>query len=196
MAISDSDVGKVLEKITDARSNLFQAGMILAREGLEGISADTIKLMGDLLTIQEEIRNSLRNKTRLDENTMPPGKYWIIDPCYVIANDDWHSFLDFTNYFNGNASDSKDRYGLYEYNGHRVAVCSTAWGDGGYQDQYGNQYSVDAGCIGVVPLELVANDENYHLGVRGHYVEFDEPFEVEYDGAVITFGNFTINTDY
>lgn len=41
--------------------------------------------------------------------------------------------------------------------GFKFAVASTAWGDGTYEDDDGREYPVDAGVIGVLPLELVDN---------------------------------------
>ena len=41
-------------------------------------------------------------------------------------------------------------------------MASTAYGDGCYDDDYGNVYGVGAGALGIVPFELVAK----HNGVQ------------------------------
>ena len=50
--------------------------------------------------------------------------------------------------------------------GNQFIVAGTAWGDGEYIDNYGHLYPVDAGVIGVVPLELVKDSlfENLDCG--------------------------------
>ena len=44
------------------------------------------------------------------------------------------------------------------------AAASTAFGDGVYCDNEGNRYPVDAGNIGLVPLELVEKEQGLRLG--------------------------------
>jgi len=49
-------------------------------------------------------------------------------------------------------------------------MASTAYGDGSYSDEQGNEYSVDAGLIGITPLEVVekGEDDYKHLGLIIH----------------------------
>lgn len=69
--------------------------------------------------------------------------------------------------------------------GFKFAVASTAWGDGTYKDDDGRKYPVDAGVIGVLPLELV-NFNNYTDG--GHIFELPGSCMFEADD-----GKFTIS---
>jgi len=79
-----------------------------------------------------------------------------------------------------------------------VCVESTAYGDGEYYDNNGHIYPVDAGVIGVVPLELCCKQQNgLHLG-RVIEVLGEATLECPTRGNfVICVGNtiVTINTD-
>lgn len=118
-----------------------------------------------------------------------PGTYYVGDPCYVIADDKWDEFLEPYWATCG---------GEFMFAGHQVAAYSTAHGDGVYFDQDGNQYGVDAGMIGVIPMELVtkrsaAEVQKLQLGA---FIEFKEPFSTEEDGGTIIIGHVEIPTDY
>lgn len=68
-------------------------------------------------------------------------------------------------------------------------VDETAYGDGTYYDQTGREYGVDAGVIGIVPLELVELGTQYELGRAVHSTE---PATMEaYEGKF----QFTIGSD-
>ena len=76
-----------------------------------------------------------------DENapagTMPAGRYWVGDLCYVLDAEDW-SHLPCGD-------------GLYELaDGRTIAKFSTVHGDGTYGDDIGNEYAVDSGTIGCI----------------------------------------------
>ena len=77
--------------------------------------------------------------------TMPAGKYYVGDLCYVMDNDEWRQVCART------IQGEKIADGEFELpDGRRFAIYSTAYGDGGYYDQYGHTYSVDAGSIGCI----------------------------------------------
>lgn len=110
------------------------------------------------------------------------GKYYIGDLCYVVKeHSDWMKLLEDTNYFqNENQS----------YKGYSIFAESTAHGDGVYYDQDGREYGVDAGIIGIMPVEVIESD-----GKGGNIIEFKEDFEVEtIELGVFKFGNIVINT--
>lgn len=86
---------------------------------------------------------------------LPPGEYALTDPCYVIDNDKWHEFLD--PYW------GTGRGGVFEFEGHKCAAFSTLYGDGVYDSNQGHALGVDAGLIGLIPMELcVKGDEGGH----------------------------------
>lgn len=137
--------------------------------------------------------------------TMPAGKYYVGDLCYIIkSHADWVAFLQ--------ASGEDERYKRefviasdggpvvhltklfdqppFEYKGHQCWFSFTKYGDGGYSDNYGRGYSVDAGLIGVAPLEMCEKDTD-----GGHIVEFKEPFVVSCEDGNFTIGDITIVTN-
>jgi hypothetical protein len=114
------------------------------------------------------------------------GQYYIGDPCYVIADDEWDDFLGVFI-----SSDS----GFFEYKGHSFFVSNTAYGDGSYEDNFGNTYPVDAGLIGAIPMELVSQ----YKEKDGTLYTFSEPFvciacDIEDEGG-ISIGHIIIKTD-
>jgi len=75
---------------------------------------------------------------------VPAGKYVLGDPCYSVPDEDWETLLHSCDYFNkpiGTVGDVQ------------VLAFQTMYGDGEYEDSRGNKHSVDAGLIGLVPLE-------------------------------------------
>lgn len=80
------------------------------------------------------------------KNKLPPGKYYIGDPCYVI--DDWDSFCSV--WFS-----QPDNVGVFDFDGHDICVFYTQHGDGCYECSDGSMLSVDAGLIGAIPAALM-----------------------------------------
>ena len=128
---------------------------------------------------------------------MQAGKYYVGDLCYVMDNDEWDqvcartiqgkSFVD----------------GEFELDdGRKFAIYGTSWGDGGYQDYYGNEYSVDSGSIGCIKLEDIKNlKDKIDIELLGAIVEFETDF-VTGGGrgtkgwnGIIQFGRIAIETD-
>lgn len=122
--------------------------------------------------------------------TMPAGRYYVGDLCYVLENE-WDEFCRLT--IQGNECIDGE-FTLSD--GRKFASFGTKWGDGGYCDQFGNEYSVDAGLIGCVQVL-----DTQHSVSGGHIVEFTRDFDVgggrgsmNWDG-VIHIGHLQINTD-
>lgn len=74
--------------------------------------------------------------------------FYIGDICYVLDEELYHQFW-------GKKHGFKDGCFTDPKTGFSFAVAGTAYGDGCYEDNHGNCYGVDAGVIGLVPLELV-----------------------------------------
>jgi len=128
--------------------------------------------------------------------TLPAGKYWIGDPCYVLSHDDskfnWGEFCSFC--FKDDSTGRKNE-GIVTHQGITFAYFGTAHGDGCYNDQYGNEYGVDAGMIGCIHVASVIDKNGLGLGTVH---EFNEPFTAsydEYDKGTIRFGHISIPTD-
>lgn len=82
--------------------------------------------------------------------------FYIGDICYVLADKLYHGVWGKNGYTDGECADPET--------GLKFAVASTAYGDGEYEGSDGNYYGVDAGVIGIVPLELVEKKGGLKLG--------------------------------
>lgn len=123
---------------------------------------------------------------------VPAGKYWLGDPCYVIRSNDW---LQFCNEYSW--QEDKDNSSVTLENGINVLAFSTYYGDGCYNDQHGNEFSVDAGLIGLVPHEYLENDFESNSTTYAHLgtvVEFSEDTLCFTVDGILTFGNHIIDT--
>ena len=88
---------------------------------------------------------------------LPRGKYVISDPCYLWDDDEWIALLERHKYFNVEGKSGGvfvEKRGGQEY---YLAVSRTAYGDGGYRSTFRTEeFPVDAGILGAVPVELVS----------------------------------------
>lgn len=73
--------------------------------------------------------------------------FYVGDICYVLSDNVYRDVWGKNGYSDGEFLDPET--------GLKFAVAGTAWGDGFYQGSDGKAYPVDAGVIGIVPLELV-----------------------------------------
>lgn len=143
------------------------------------------------------------------EITVPAGEYWLGDPCYSVRNEDWMPWLEAANY-------EDERFVLWAKipgTEHWVLGLSTQWGDGCFTDEQGNEYGVDAGLIGLVPVahnpttnfRLDENGVNeFGVGGIARKVVFDRPTRcfIDTEGVafregthhVLTFGSIRIET--
>lgn len=127
---------------------------------------------------------------KITEATLPAGTYYIGDPCYSLPNHLWMTWLE--------AADYENEHDVLVANvdGFPVVGVGTEHGDGTYPDQRGNHYAVDAGLIGLVPVQLVDRETaagNASLGV--HKVKFEHPVKCYRDHAgVIHIGEYRIET--
>lgn len=122
--------------------------------------------------------------------TLPAGKYYIGDPCYIFK-DSWNRVLTSTNYF-------EDTSGKID--GHNYCAASTAYGDGIYEDNQGRNYGVDSGVIGIISISALEIDNKTTVdNITGsdymHVVEFDSEFTVQIADGIFQFGTIVINTN-
>ncbi len=122
----------------------------------------------------------------MNRTSFPPGTYYIGDLCYAI--EDWDAFCKLT--IKGNEC----IYGEFPWKTGKMWLHGTAYGDGCFADQEGNEYGVDAGLIGVLPIELVDKHE-YELAELGNVVDFPGGFECSYDDGIFYIGHLRIDTD-
>lgn len=110
--------------------------------------------------------------------TLPAGRYYIGDPCYVFAEDAWDRLIE------------NDLEGAVTFEGHALWAHYTAWGDGEYHDQRGHAYGVDSGTLAAVPEALVVRSSE-----DGHWLDAPNGLRVSYDGGTFCFNDVVIHTD-
>ena len=119
------------------------------------------------------------------EVIVPKGSYVIGDPCYAVPDGDWLPLLQSCNYFEDPVGTVKDETRHFS-----VLAFGTKWGDGSYLGSDGNVYPVDAGLIGLVPVEMVEDIAEHTI------VEFKRDTLCVNDGSgKLKFGHITIDTD-
>jgi len=120
---------------------------------------------------------------------LPPGKYWVTDPCYVYPESEWSDYC--------NNCDE----GMKEYDGVAFFNWGTAYGDGEYEVERGGSLAgtcgVDAGLLAIIPVELAekwGKRDYAELSLIGTMIELTEPTEVHESGGDVRFGQFSIKT--
>ena len=118
---------------------------------------------------------------------LPAGDYYIGDLCYVVEN--WQEYHKL--FFPVEGGDQ--HVGVFTNSaGVKFANYGTAFGDGIYRDEEGNEYAVDSGSIGCIPIEAI--QEPHALG---NIVNFPVDSDCEYIEATgtIRIGDVFIDTD-
>ena len=113
---------------------------------------------------------------------LPAGNYKIGDLCY--NNDDWREILEHPDAFNNTCTGKlKD--------GREFWFSGTAYGDGTYSDQHGNQYYVDSGTIGCIRV----GDSYFMDKPAGRTFKMEQRFECYYENGKICINGLIIDTD-
>ncbi len=121
-------------------------GMAGIDKGVEGMAGElAIDLAVDELIVVCDRVYQVADGSALTTDTMPAGRYWVGDLCSVLG-DVWDDVP-----FDDGVHTLPD--------GRRVAKFSTIHGDGIYDDDRGNEYSVDSGSLGCI---LVADIRDAH----------------------------------
>jgi hypothetical protein len=121
--------------------------------------------------------------------TVPAGKYFLGDPCYAVPDELWDDLLNDAKYFQKKATG--------KVAGHRVVSFNTAYGDGCFAASDGCSYCVDAGMIGLTPVELIKTNQRYsdeQLKSLGRFVEFNDKTECAANRGRMRFGDIVIDT--
>ena len=121
--------------------------------------------------------------------TLPQATYITIDPCYVMRDDAYDILCD--------KMDFNTRAQIVEIEGHQMALSNTAWGDGCYDSNLGVSFSVDAGIIGAVPLELCCPEKLKEDFVKQNsFMMNDTSIAFSYDNGTFKFNELEIYTNY
>ena len=118
--------------------------------------------------------------------TMPAGKYYVGDLCYVM-HPQWDEFCDKT-------IDGHDVLeGILKLDfGVTIVHFCTAYGDGVYYDENGLEYGVDAGLIGCIRVEDI--DDSDCVTEWGNIIDFKEDFKCYNENGILHFGHICIDT--
>lgn len=90
--------------------------------------------------------------------------FYVGDICYVLSDEVYNGIWGNKGHYKDGTFDVPCETGRSDSTGRRFTVGSTAYGDGLYLDDEGREFPVDAGNIGLVPLELVENDVGSGFG--------------------------------
>ena len=116
---------------------------------------------------------------------IPPGEYWVGDPCYAYTNNSdslWMPLL--CNFL--------DDSPLAQVGDNWFVAFPTAYGDGVYLDQDGREYGVDAGLIGVVPVDSAEPDAGTLYAL--HRTTFEREVQMYSEDGKIHIGRLVIDT--
>lgn len=118
------------------------------------------------------------------ELVLPPGDYYLGDPCYVI-DEDWDGFLQEFWALN-------DRGGVFKYKGKTCAAFYTRYGDGQYEvvDGAYGWLPVDAGMIGMIPMSLAG----WKAEGAGVTTSITKPAKCWENEGWLHFGDIVVNT--
>ena len=125
--------------------------------------------------------------------TMPAGKYYIGDLCYVL-HDAWDECCEL--FFPPDAPGRGIEGEFQLKDGRRFASFGTAYGDGCYRSNINTFHCVDSGSIGCISIYDI-RDQTYdleRLQQLGAIIDFEAPFEVEADQGLLVFGHVEIET--
>lgn len=121
---------------------------------------------------------------------VPAGTYVLGDPCYAVPYFLWEDAGESSNWFDTPVATVK-----VEDKTFNILGFSTAHGDGSYYGSDGFDYPVDAGLIGLVPIEL-ANIKRHDLqGSINRIVTFDRDVLCTNICGVMQFGDIVIDTE-
>ncbi len=106
--------------------------------------------------------------------TMPAGKYWVGDLCYVM-HDEWDEVCGLM--FQGRDDNGCNEGEFNLKDGRRFVSYNTRYGDGEYFDQHGRAYGVDAGLIGCIAVKDIDFNNSGNVPKGGHIIEFTSDFD-------------------
>jgi hypothetical protein len=102
----------------------------------------------------EPMQNKIKETIETDTK-----RVWIGDPCYILQDELWDDAC------NQIFKSGKEAVHVITVNdkGKKFSFvqCGTFYGDGCYPSQTGFEYGVDAGCLAIVPEELIHKDDNH-----------------------------------
>lgn len=136
------------------------------------------------------------------DKEFPAGLYYVGDLCYLLQNEEKeiHNSIYYKyvcGFIYGKENRRKPRLVKCEGVSFLAYFDRTAYGDGGYSDNKGNNYNVDSSRIGIVQLtdeELLLKAKSVEDRLSAKIIEFKESFLVSSKRGLFNFGDIEINT--
>ena len=100
--------------------------------------------------------------------TMPSGSYFLGDPSYVMGQDTYKQLM--SQMYKGRQPVKEEGY--FVIPGYDLGLVIKSTGDGGWTDEDGYRYGVDAGMIGLVSSSIA--EEKNHSG-SGRWIKSTKP---------------------
>ncbi len=116
---------------------------------------------------------------------LPPGKYYIGDPCFGLSEYDHHNLWGDEHEYKNGKYDLKNNKKFF-------AVHNTHWGDGKFYDTKNRKYIIESGMLSIMHIDLVENIENSKK--KGNFFHFLEKINFIYNAGrfYIKSGRFII----
>lgn len=105
---------------------------------------------------------------------LPPGKYFIGDPCNGLSENDHHNLW---------GVEHKYENGRYDLNNNKkyFAVHNTHWGDGKFYDTKNRKYIIETGMLSIINIDLIEDIEKSKK--NGNFFHFLEKVNFIYDAG-------------
>ena len=148
------------------------------------IRGDVLDPVTGLLSAADE-RSGMKITDEFQSVRVPAGEYYLGDPCYFFAHEDWSKVLDTCDCFErpiGKAPGGQDVLGF-----------GTAYGDGTFVGEDGFEYGVDAGMIGLVSVDGITRDRE-EVERLCNKARFNAPTLCTNAGGLMKFGHHVIDT--
>ena len=104
--------------------------------------------------------NTMQKLTSYKNIILPPGTYYIGDLCYPLG----YSWI----YKKAWDDTAYETPVFFRSNRGCIVLDRTAFGDGSYSDNGNRSYSVDAGVISIVSIELIEHHLNHLVSLHNH----------------------------
>lgn len=108
--------------------------------------------------------------------TVPAGKYYIGDLCYVLSDPIYETIFGKLGFWESGHYVEKEHPENFFFLNH------TAYGDGTYPASDGNSFSVDAGIIGICPVSMMDKDDG-----GGRVYTFKNSVDCHFNNGVFLF---------
>ncbi len=138
----------------------------------------------------------MSEKTISSVYSMPEGKYYVGDLCYILKDDSNPELTSLV------VDRSKHCVNSGKFNfksGCHFLSFLTSYGDGFYYDQRNRRYAVDSGCIGAIKIDAENVDPEKLSSIKkrklGNVINFDKKWNAYLRNGTMYFGSVVIHTE-